>query len=205
MKQVPVEAIEELLAMSNRENARGAAALRPPRRKSAMGGSFPSPQRNDFLSNLTYASIESGDYEPLRKSTRLRRARAKARFGRKSPEYLDAAFHDAAACFAEIASSLEDDAIPPSSLTDEFLRILTEYLALAETIPAGREPHRNKLTAFADGLRQTVSLRLKQGRGGDALSGEECALLDMAMQLAQCAGDAETLAELREMACPPRT
>ena len=159
-------------------------------------GSFPNPKRNNFLSKLTYASIDSGNYEPVRKSARLRRLRMEARFGRKSPEYLDAA-----ACFAELAVSLEDDAIPPSSLTDAFLGILAEYLALAETLPAGKEPRRGSLTAFADGLRQTVSLR----RGGDALSGEERALLDMAIKLARFAGEAETLAELREMTCTPRT
>lgn len=200
-----LEAIEELRAMSGRKNAGSGTTARLPRRKYARDGAFPSLTRDNVLLNLTYASIESGDYESLRKSARLRRARTEARFGRKSPEYLEAVFYDAAACFAELASSLEDDAIPPSPLTDGFLWILSEYLALAETLPAEREPRRGSLTAFADGLRQTAFLRMRQRRGGDAPSGEERALLDMAVQLARFAGDAETLAELREITCPPRT
>ena len=193
-----LEAVEELLAMSDREHAWGEAALRPTLQRRSRDGSFLNPKKDNFLSNLTYASIDSGDYEPLRKSARLRRARAKTRFGRESQEYLDAAFHDAAACFAELAASLEDNTIPPSPLTDEFLWILAEYLAVAETVPAGREPRRGSLTAFADGLRQTAFLRRSEGM----LSGENRALLDMAAQLARFAGDAETLAELRETACP---
>ena len=199
-----LEAIEELLAMSDRANAEDVAAVRSPKQKYAKDA-VPSAKKKRFRSNLIYASIDSGNYESLRMLARLRRVRAEAHYGRESPEYLDAVFHDAAACFAEVASSLEDDAIPPSSLTDEFLRILAEYLTLAETVPAERAPRRGSLTAFADGLRQTAFLRMRQRRGGDAPSGEERALLDMAVQLARFAGDAETLAELREITCPPRT
>ena len=125
---------------------------------------------------------------------------AEAPCGKESPAYLDAVLREAAACFAELASSLEDGLAPPSPLTDGFLRLLEEYLALAEALPFGAGPHRGSLAAFADGLRQTVSLRLERRRGGEELPGEELALLETAMKLARRAGDPETLAELREMA-----
>lgn len=186
-----LEALDALLAISSRGTAGDGAAIRPLKGESAGGAS---------CLDLMYAAIDSGDYGPVRRWTRLCRTRAEALCGKESPAYLDAVLREAAACFAELASSLEDGLAPPSPLTDGFLRLLEEYLALAEALPFGAGPHRGSLAAFADGLRQTVSLRLERRRGGEELPGEELALLETAMKLARRAGDPETLAELREMA-----
>lgn len=200
-----LEALVELLAISGWERGApgGRAAVRRPKQKSTGDTPPPSPKRDRFCPDLMYAAIDSSDYGPVRRSARLYRARVEELCGREGPEYLDVVLCEAAACFAELASSLENNAVPPSPLTGEFLRLLEEYLALAETLPSEAGPHRGSLAAFADGLRQTASLRLERCRGGEGLLGEERALLDMAMKLARCAGDWETLAELREMACPP--
>lgn len=179
-----LEALDGLLAVSGG----GTAGVRP--EEPARGGRL----------DLMCAAIDSGDYGPVRRWARLCRTRTEALCGRESPAYLDAALHEAAACFAELASSLEDGLPPPPPLTDEFLRLLEEYLALAEALPFEAGPHRGSLAAFADGLRQTVSLRLEQRRGGEGLPGGEPALLETAMRLARRAGDAEALAELRETA-----
>lgn len=202
-----LEALDELLAISDRGRGalEGRTAANRPRQEPVGDIPFSIPKRDHSCLDLTYAAIDSGDYEPVRKSARLCRIRTEELCGRESPEYLDAVFREVAACFAELASSLEDGAIPPSSLTDAFLRLLAEYLVLAGRLPSGVGPHRGSLAAFADGLRQTVYLRLewRRGRGEEGLAGEERALLDMAMELAQYAGDVETLAELREIVCPP--
>lgn len=203
-----LEALDELLALSDRE--RGAPAHRTaahrPSQESVGDIPSPSPKRDRSCldrPDLTYAAINSGDYEPIRRSALLCRVRAEELCGRESPEYLDAVFREAAACFAELASSLEEGAIPPSPLTDAFLQLLAEYLVLAGPLPSGADPHRGGLAAFTDGLRQTICLHMeRRGRDGEGLADEERALLDTAMELARYAGDAETLAALREMACP---
>lgn len=200
-----LEVLDELLAISGWERGApgGRAAVCRPKQKSAGDTPPPSPKRGPFHLDLMYIAINSNDYGPVRRSARLYRAQAEELCGREGPEYLDAVFCETAACFAELASSLEDHAVPPSPLMDEFLGFLTEYLSLAEALPSEAEPHRGSLAAFADGLRQTASLRLERRRGVEGLPGEELALLDMAMKLAQCAGDLETLAELREIARSP--
>ena len=197
-----LEALDELLALSGRGAPGGRGVIHPPGRASAEDAPPPDTEGDRARLDLMYAAIDSGDYGPVRRSACLCRARAEALFGGESPEYLDAALQEAGACFAELASSLEVGAVPPSPLTDEFLQLLVEYLALAEARPSGAGPHRGSLAAFADGLRLTASLRLEGHRGKNGLSGEERALLDMAMELARYAGDAETCAELREMARP---
>lgn len=196
-----LEALDELLALNSRGTPGGRGAIPPGGRASPEDASRPDTERNRARLDLMYTAIDSGDYRPVRRSACLCRARAEALFGRESPEYLDAALQEAGACFAELASSLEVGAVPPAPLTDEFLQLLAEYLALAEARPSGAGPHRGSLAAFADGLRLTASLRLEGRRGENGLSGGERTLLDMAMELARYAGDPETRAELREMAC----
>lgn len=202
-----LEALDELLARNNQAQgvSGGGTAIHPHQERKATGA-LPSPATEKNLSylRLTYAAIDSGDYGPVRRLARLCRVQAESLYGKQGPEYLDAVFRDAAACFSELASSLEGNAIPPPPLTDAFLSCLTEYLALAGRIPSGANPHCGGLIAFADGLRQTayLCLELQRTQGIEQPTGKVRSLLDMAMDLARYAGDAEALIELREMACP---
>ena len=193
-----LETLDEFLTISGRGG-------RTSGQETADGLSSPDPARDRSCLELMCAAIDSGDYGPVRTAARLGRSAAKERCGRDSQEYLNAVFLEAAVCFAQLASSLEGGVVPPSPLTDAFLRLLAEYLALAETLSTGTAPHCGGLAAFADGLRQTVSLHLEERRaqGKQGLGSKDRALLDMAMELARCAGDAEALIELRELACSP--
>lgn len=154
--------------------------------------------------NLTYAAIDSGDYGLVRRQARHYRIQVESFYGKQCPDYLHAVFCDAAACFSELASNLDANTIPPSHLIDAFLSCLMEYLALAGEIPSEVNPHCGGLAAFADGLRQTayLCLNLQRPQCSEQEISKIRSMLDMAMNLARYAEDAETVAELREMAGP---
>lgn len=181
----------------------GAVLHLPPEQNVAEAPPSPATEENCSWLSLTYAAIDSGDYGPVKRLARLHRVQTESLYGMHSPEYLDAVFRDAAASFSELASSLENNALPPSPLTDAFLSCLEEYLTLAGRIPSGSDPHCGGLVAFADGLRQTayLFLELQRTQGIEQPPGKVRSLLDMAMNLAGYADDAETLIELREMVC----
>ena len=75
---------------------------------------------------------------------------------------------------------------------------------LAGEIPSEVNPHCGGLAAFADGLRQTayLCLNLQRPQCSEQEISKIRSMLDMAMNLARYAEDAETVAELREMAGP---
>ena len=160
-------------------------------------------ETHSYLS-LTYAAIDSGDYGLVRRQARLYHIQTKSLYGKQCPDYLHAVFCDAAACFSELASNLDANVIPPSHLIDAFLSCLTEYLALAGGIPSKVNPHCGGLAAFADGLRQTayLCLNLQRPQCSEQETAKIRSMLDMAMNLARYAEDAEIVAELREMAGP---
>lgn len=196
-----LEALDALIAMNDGEQE---PASHHPRQKATRDVFSSRSWQNRPCLDLMCAAIDSGNYTPIRRLVRLHRIQTGVFYGRDDPKYLDAVFHEAAACFAELASSLEVGAIPPSPLTHDFLRLLTKYLTLATLPPSPPRvnPHCGGMSAFAEGLRQIVYLRLaqRQTKSGEERAREDRILLDMAMELARYAGDAETFAELREMA-----